>query len=51
MPEAALGNWLPVWNAQMSISTPVCVNFELRPGAGITETWLHLRPKVFNQNG
>ena len=34
MPEAALDNWLPVWNAQVSISTPVCVNFELRPGAG-----------------
>ena len=34
MPEAALDNWQPVWNAQVSISTPVCVNFELRPGAG-----------------
>ena len=34
MPEAALDNWQPVWNAQLSISTPVCVNFELRPGAG-----------------
>ena len=32
MPEAALDNWQPVWNAQVSISTPVCVNFELRPG-------------------
>ena len=30
MPEAALDNWQPVWNAQVSISTPVCVNFELR---------------------
>ena len=34
MPEAALGNWQPVWNGQVSISTPVCVNFELRPGFG-----------------
>ena len=34
MPEAALDNWQPVWNAQVSISTPVCVNFEERPGAG-----------------
>ena len=34
MPVAALDNWQPVWNAQVSISTPVCVNFELRPGAG-----------------
>ena len=34
MPEAALDNWQPVWNAQVSISTSVCVNFELRPGAG-----------------
>ena len=34
MPEAALDNWQPVWNAQVLISTPVCVNFELRPGAG-----------------
>ena len=34
MPEAALDNWQLVWNAQVSISTPVCVNFELRPGAG-----------------
>ena len=34
MPEAALDNWQPVWNAQVLISIPVCVNFELRPGAG-----------------
>ena len=34
MPDAALDNWQPVWNAQVSISTRVCVNFELRPGAG-----------------
>ena len=34
MPVAALDNGQPVWNAQVSISTPVCVNFELRPGAG-----------------
>ena len=34
MPEAALDNWQSVCNAQVSISTPVCVNFELRPGAG-----------------
>ena len=26
------GNWQPVWNVQLSISTPVCVNFVLRPG-------------------
>ena len=42
MPEAALDNWQPVWNAQVSISTPVCVNFELRPGAGdIHICWFH----------
>ena len=29
MPEAALDNWQPIWNAEVSISTPVCVNFEL----------------------
>ena len=29
MPEAALDNWQPVWNAKVSISTPVCFNFEL----------------------
>ena len=34
MPEDAQHNWQPVWNAQVSISTPVCVHFELRPGAG-----------------
>ena len=34
MPEAALDNWQPVWNARVSISTRVCVNLELRPGAG-----------------
>ena len=34
MPEAALDNWQPVWNAQVSISIPACVTFELRPGAG-----------------
>ena len=33
MPEAALDNWQPVWNAQVSLSTPVCVNAELRLGA------------------
>ena len=33
MTGAALDNWQPVWNAQVSISTPVCVNFELRPGS------------------
>ena len=32
--HAALDKWQPVWNAQVSISTPVCANFELRPGAG-----------------
>ena len=43
MPEAALDNWQPVWNAQVSMSTPcVCVNFELRPGAGgIHICWLN----------
>ena len=34
MSEAALDNWQPVWNAQVPISTPVCANFELLPGAG-----------------
>ena len=34
MPEAALDNLQPVRNAQVSISTPVCVNFELRSGVG-----------------
>ena len=41
MPEAALGNWQPVWNAQVSISIPVCVNFELRPGTGDILTYVH----------
>ena len=35
MPEAALDNWQPVWNAQVTISTPVCANFELRPAMAI----------------
>ena len=39
MPKAALGNWQPVWNAQVSISTPVCVNFEVSPGAGNTHIY------------
>ena len=39
MPEAALDNSQPVWNAQVSISTPVCVNFELHPGAGDIHIW------------
>ena len=34
MSEAALDSWQPVWNPQVPVSTPVCVNFELRPGAG-----------------
>ena len=34
MPEAAIDNWKSVWNAQVSIATPVFVNFELHPGAG-----------------
>ena len=34
MPEAALDNWQAVWNAQVSISTPVCANLKLRPGDG-----------------
>ena len=34
MPVAALDNWQPVWNAQVSISTHVCISFELRSGAG-----------------
>ena len=32
IPESTLDNRQPVWNAQVSISTPVCVNFELPPG-------------------
>ena len=28
MPKAALDNWQSVWNAQVPISTPVCVNFD-----------------------
>ena len=31
--EATLDNWQPVWNAQVSISPPVCVDFKLRPGS------------------
>ena len=34
MPEAAQDNWQSVRNVQVLISTPVGVNFELRPGAG-----------------
>ena len=34
MPEAALDNWQSVWNAQLSISKPVAVNFEPRHRAG-----------------
>ena len=34
MPDAALDNLEPVWNAQVSISTSVCVNFGPRPGSG-----------------
>ena len=34
MPEATLENMQLVWNAQVSISTPVCVNFELRSSYG-----------------
>ena len=34
MAEAAVDNWQPIWNAQVSISTPICVNFELCPGSG-----------------
>ena len=41
MPEAALDNWQPVWNELVSISTHVCVNFELRTGVGdIHICWL-----------
>ena len=29
-----MDNWQPVWNAQVSISTPLCLDFELRPGDG-----------------
>ena len=41
MPEAALDNWQRVWNAQVSNSTPMCVNFELRPGAGDIHIYIH----------
>ena len=34
MPEAALDNWQPIWNALVLISPPMCVNYELRPDAG-----------------
>ena len=34
MAEAVLDNWQPIWDAHVLISTPVCVNFELRLGAG-----------------
>ena len=30
MPDAAQDNCRPIWNARMSVSTPLCVNFELR---------------------
>ena len=33
--EAALENWQSVWNTPMSISTPVCVNFDVHPGTAI----------------
>ena len=35
-PEAALDNWPRVWNAHVSFSPPVCVDFELRPVSGDT---------------
>ena len=33
-PGVALDDWQPLWNAEVSISTPVHVNYELCPGAG-----------------
>ena len=33
-PEAALDNWQPVWNAQVSISTLVLIHSELHPCSG-----------------
>ena len=42
MPETKLDNWKSVWNAQVSNSTPVFVNIELRPDAGdIQICWLN----------
>ena len=34
MANAAMDNWQPIWNAQVLISTPVCVYIELHPGNG-----------------
>ena len=54
MPEAALDNWQLVWNAQVSISTPVCVNFELHPGAifsGCSHFWHNCNQNLGNMLG
>ena len=50
MPGAALDNWQPVWNAQVSISTPVCVNLELRPGSGDIPTRWFNRDSLAQEN-
>ena len=43
MAEAEMGNWQPVWNAQLPISTPVWVDFKLCPGSGdIHMCWFNL---------
>ena len=42
MGEVALDKWQPVWNTQVSISTPVCVNFELHHGSGKAKCWICL---------
>ena len=43
MSEAILDNWQPVWNAQVSISTSVCISFELRPDSSDTHIcWFKL---------
>ena len=42
VPQATLDNWRPVWNAQVFISTPVCIDFELCTGSGdIHICWLN----------
>ena len=41
-PETALDKWQPIWNAQVSISPPVGVDFELHPVVGhISICWLN----------
>ena len=42
MPEAARDNWQAFSNAELSIATPVCVDYEMRPGSGDIHTcWFH----------